>query len=532
MELELFGFTIGKKKQDAPPENRDVVTPDSYDGSYVLETGGVFGTFADFSGNARDENQLIAQYRSMALYPEVDSAIEDIVNEAIVLDTDRKPIKIDLDRVNLSETIKTKMHSEYNHLLKLLDFSNKSHDIFRRWFIDAKTFYFKKIDKNDIRKGIIELVPIDPVKIKKVRKIEKDKAVYGGAAPFSPIKSIQEYYVYTDTDKEANFPTNPTGWKIAPDTIAYVHSGIIDSSTKRVVGYLQKAVRPLNLLRQIEDAVAIYRISRAPERRVFYVDVGNLPKQKAEQYLREIMNRYRNKTIYDPKTGEIKDERNHMSMLEDYWMPRREGGRGTEISTLDGGQNLGQMDDVNYLLQKLYRALGVPLSRMMPDGGFNMGRSAEITRDEVKFNKFIDRLRQRFSTIFLDLLKTQVILKGIMTEEDWNRVVQDIGFKFNNDSYYNELKTNDILRERLDIIAAVTPYIGRFFSGEYVRKHFLRQTDEDIIEIDAQINREMQKQLEAQEAQAYQQMLAGEEPGQEGEQGEEQQQEGEQAPPQ
>jgi len=365
------------------------------------------------------------------------------------------------------------------------------------------------------------------VKIKKVRKVEKDKTVYGGAAPFSPIKSIQEYYVYTDTDKEANFPTNPTGWKIAPDTIAYVHSGIIDSTTKRVVGYLQKAVRPLNLLRQIEDAVAIYRISRAPERRVFYVDVGNLPKQKAEQYLREIMNRYRNKTIYDPSTGEIKDERNHMSMLEDYWMPRRDGGRGTEISTLDGGQNLGQMDDVNYLLQKLYRALGVPLSRMMPDGGFNMGKSAEITRDEVKFNKFVDRLRQRFSTIFFDLLKTQVILKGLMTEEDWNRIVQDIGFKFNNDSYFAELKNNDILRERLDIIAAVTPYVGRFFSAEYVRKNFLKQTDEDIIEIDAQINREMQKQIEAQEAQAYQQMLAGEEPGQE-----EQQPEGEQPPPQ
>ena len=528
MELELFGFTIGKKKaQENTPVNPEVITPDSYDGSYVLETGGVFGTFADFSGNARDENQLITHYRSMALHPEVDAAIEDIVNESIVLDLDRKPIKLDLDRVNLSEVIKTKIYSEFNHILKLLDFSNKSHDIFRRWFIDAKTFYYKKIDKNDIRKGIIELVPIDPVKIKKVRKVEKDKTVYGGAAPFSPIKSIQEYYVYTDTDKEANFPTNPTGWKIAPDTIAYVHSGIIDSTTKRVVGYLQKAVRPLNLLRQIEDAVAIYRISRAPERRVFYVDVGNLPKQKAEQYLREIMNRYRNKTIYDPSTGEIKDERNHMSMLEDYWMPRRDGGRGTEISTLDGGQNLGQMDDVNYLLQKLYRALGVPLSRMMPDGGFNMGKSAEITRDEVKFNKFVDR-RQRFSSIFFDLLKTQVILKGLMTEEDWNRIVQDIGFKFNNDSYFAELKNNDILRERLDIIAAVTPYVGRFFSAEYVRKNFLKQTDEDIIEIDAQINREMQKQIEAQEAQAYQQMLAGEEPGQE----EEQQPEGEQPPPQ
>ena len=523
MELELFGFKLGRKKEEK--STQDIITPDSYDGSYILETGGVFGTFVDFSGAVRDENQMIQHYRAMALYPEVDAAIEDIVNEAIVLDQDRKPIKLNLDHVNLSETIKGKIYMEYNHLLKLLDFSNKASDIFRRWYIDSKLYYYKKVDKNDLRKGITELVPIDPIKIKKIRKIEKDKTVYGGMTPFAPVKSIQEYFVYVDTDRDSMFPTTTSGWKIATDTMAYVHSGIIDSATKRVVGYLQKAVRPLNLLRQIEDAVAIYRISRAPERRIFYVDVGNLPKQKAEQYLREIMNRYRNKIIYDPKTGEIKDERNHQSMLEDYWMPRREGGRGTEISTLDGGQNLGQMEDVMYLLQKLYRALGVPLSRMMPDTGFNMGRSAEITRDEVKFNKFIDRLRQRFSSFFLDLLKTQVILKGIMTEDDWNRVSQDITFRFNQDSYFTELKNNDILRERLDIIAAVTPYIGQFFSREYVRKNMLKQSEEDILEIDAQINREMQKQLEAQEMQQYQQMLMGQtEEGQEEQAPEEEQQ--------
>jgi hypothetical protein len=342
-------------------------------------------------------------------------------------------------------------------------------------------------------------------------------------APFSPVKSIEEYFLYTDTDKDAAFQTTTAGWKITTDSVCYTHSGIIDSATKRVVGYLQKAVRSLNLLRQIEDAVAIYRISRAPERRVFYVDVGNLPKQKAEQYLREIMNRYRNKVVYDPATGQIKDERNHMSMLEDFWMPRREGGRGTEISTLDGGQNLGQMEDVQYLLQKLYKALNVPISRMMADSGFNMGRSAEITRDEVKFNKFIDRLRQRFSGMFLDILKTQILLKGIMTEEDWNRISQDITFRFNQDSYFTELKNNDILRERLDIIAAVTPYIGKFFSEEFVRKHFLKQSEEDILEIDAQINREIQRQLEAQEQQMYQQMLTGQPPPDQ-QQGQEQQQ--------
>lgn len=526
MELELFGFSIGKKKRpETEQQSREIITPESYDGSYVLETGGVFGTFVDFSGSIRDENQMIQHYRAMSLYPEVDMAIEDIVNEAIVLDIDRKPIKLNLDHVNLSETIKTKIYSEFNHLLKLLDFSNKAPDIFRRWYIDSRLFYYKKVDKNDLRKGIVELVPVDPVKVKKIRKIEKDRAIYNGVGPFSPIKQIQEYYIYTDTDKESAFPTTATGWKIALDSMAYVHSGIIDTVTKRVVGHLQKAVRPLNLLRQIEDAVAIYRISRAPERRIFYVDVGNLPKQKAEQYLREIMNRYRNKVVYDPNTGQIRDERNHMSMLEDFWMPRREGGRGTEISTLDGGQNLGQMEDVMYLQQKLFRALAVPISRMMGESGFNMGRSAEITRDEVKFNKFIDRLRHRFCGLFLDLLRTQLILKGIMSEDDWNRIYQDITFRFNQDSYFTELKNNDILRERLDIIAAVTPYVGRYFSNEYIRKNFLKQSEEDILMIDAEINREMQKQAEAQEMQMYQQMMSGQPPEGEGEQ------EGEEQPP-
>jgi len=528
MEFELFGYSVGKKRKDELRQTGEVITPESYDGSYLLETGGVFGTFVDFSGAIRDENAMIQHYRSMSLYPEVESAIEDIVTEAIVLDEDRKPIKLNLDRVNLSETIKTKIYTEYNYLLRLMDFSNKAPDIFRRWYIDSKLFYYKKIDKHDIKKGIVELVPIDPIKIKKIRKVEKDKAVWGGAAPFSPVRNITEYFLYADTDTDSPFPTSSAGWKIAPDTIAYGHSGMIDSATKRVVGFLQKAVRPLNLLRQIEDAVAIYRISRAPERRIFYVDVGNLPKQKAEQYLREIMNRYRNKITFDAGTGLIKDGRNHMSMLEDFWMPRREGGRGTEITTLDGGQNLGQMEDVMYLQQKLYRALSVPVSRMSEQSGFNMGRSAEITRDEVKFNKFIDSLRQRFSSILLDILKTQVLLKGLMTEDDWNKIYADISFRYNQDSYFTELKTNDILRERLDIIAAVTPYIGRFFSEEYVRKTLLKQSEEQMLEINAQINREQQRQLEAQEQQMYQQMLSGEEMPPE----EEQAPEEEQGPPQ
>jgi len=504
--MELFGFNITKKKQETISDQ--IVTPDSYDGSYVLETGGIFGTYVDFSGTVRDENALIQQYRSMAIYPEVDIAIDDIVNEAMVLDSDRKPIKLNLDGVNLSETIKTKIYSEYNTILKLLDFSNRCHDIFRRWYIDSKVFYYKKVDKNDPKKGILELIPVDPLKIKKVRKIEKEKGFLSGTMPFNPVKNIEDFYVYTDTEKDSQFPTPQSGWKIAPDTIAYSHSGIVDQSSKRVVGYLQKAIRPLNMLRQIEDAVVIYRISRAPERRIFYVDVGNLPKQKAEQYLREIMNRYRNKVIYDPATGQMKDERAHLSMLEDFWMPRREGGRGTEIATLDGGQNLGEMTDVEYLLRKVYNSLNVPISRMMPDSGFNMGRSAEITRDEVRFNKFIVRLRQRFSSLFLDILRTQVLLKGIMTEEDWNRICQDITFRFNQDSYFVEMKENDILRERLDIIAAVTPYIGQFFSKEYVRKNLLKQSEEDILQIDSEIHKEAELDAEMQQLQQMQQMQA------------------------
>ena len=506
---DIFGFSFGKKKEQEPNlESTQIpVTPEPYDGTYTFETGGVFGTSIDFSGSIRDENQLINQYRGMALHPEVDAAVEDIVNESIVSGEDRKPIKLNLDYVNLPDTIKTKLYFEYNQILKLLDFTNKSHEIFRRWYIDSKIYYYKEIDKQNPQKGLVSLIPIDPVKIKKVRKIEKERSrvANGQIIPF--VKKIEEYYVYTDTDKEALYPTTPSGYKFSIDSISYCHSGIVDAVTKRVVGYLQKAIRPLNMLRQIEDAVVIYRISRAPERRIFYVDVGNLPKQKAEQYLREIMNRYRNKLTYDSATGQIRDDRNHLHMLEDFWMPRREGGRGTEITTLDGGQNLGEMEDVLYLQKKLYRALNVPISRLESETGFNMGRSAEITRDEVKFYKFIERLRLKFASLLTDLLKTQVILKGIMTEEEWNKVQQDIAFKFNKDSYFNELKENDILRDRLEMLNNLSVFVGRYYSDEFIRKNVLKQTDEEIIEINGQIAKEQQEAL-IKTVEQQQQMLA------------------------
>jgi len=494
MPIDLpFGFQLGKKTpapEVEPKKQESFVAPESYDGTYTLETGGVFGTYVDFAGSVRDENQLISQYRQVSLYPEVDQAIEDIVNEAIINNDDRKPIKLDLsDNDDISENIKNKIYKEYDYILKTLDFGNKGSDIFRRWYIDSKLYYHIIIDREQPQTGIKELRAIDPTKIKKVRKVNKDKSKVG-TNQVSFVKDVEEFFIYTDTDKDSAMPTPMTGIKIAKDSVAYAHSGVVDSGSKRVIGYLQKAVRPLNMLRQIEDAVVIYRISRAPERRIFYIDVGNLPKNKAEQYLRDIMNRYRNKLTYDASTGQIRDDRNHMHMLEDYWLPRREGGRGTEITTLDGGQNLGEMEDVEYLLKKVYRSLNVPTSRMEPDTGFNMGRSAEITRDEVKFFKFIEKLRARFTDLLMTLLRTQLLLKGVMSEDDWNNLRQTIKFTYNQDSYFSELKETEIMKERLDMLSQMDEYIGRYYSVEWIRRNILRQTEEDIDLIDTQIEKE------------------------------------------
>jgi hypothetical protein len=514
---DYFGFGFGKKPDlvnavsENIPTQPSFVAPDEFDGAVTLETGGFFSTVYDFGGSLRDDNTQLMQYRSMSLYPEVDMAIEDIINETIVFDDSKNAVFLDLDNVNdLSPQIKEKMHKEFNNILKVLKFNHHGYEIFRKWYIDGRLYYHVVIDITRPEKGIQELRLIDPLKIKKVRKVNKENKVINGI-PTTVIKDVDEHYIYTEMDPDAVIQTTGSGLKISLDSICYVHSGLVDSNTKRIIGYLHKAIRPLNMLRQIEDAVVIYRMTRAPERRIFYIDVGNLPKQKAEQYMRELMNRYRNRLVYDQKTGEVKDDRAHLTMLEDYWIPRREGGRGTEISTLDGGQNLGQMEDVEYLQRKLYRALNVPISRLETTTGFNMGRSSEISRDEVKFFKFIERLRNKFSFLFLDLLKKQVLLKGICTEEDWEKIYQDVNFIFTKDSYFTELKENEILREKVDMLNVLSSYEGRYFSSKYIRKHILKQSDDIMDEIDSQIAQEREL---AMQAQAQQQMMMGQPPDQ------------------
>ena len=509
MPVDLFGFSIGRKPKEEEIEQNvreeSFVSPDEYDGAQTVQTGGFMGTYADFSGGVHNENQFIATYRNLALYPEVDMAIEDIVNDSIIMGTDRKPIKLSLENTDLSENIKFKVQREYDKVLHLFDMPNKAYEIFRRWYIDGRLYYHIIIDTENPRAGVKELRPVDPAKIKKIRSVNK-KSYAKGIHAVPIISDIEEFFVYTETDKKNTYYTGSAGLKILPDSIAYVHSGVVDTGTKKVVGYLQKAIRPVNMLRQIEDAVVIYRISRAPERRIFYIDVGNLPKQKAEQYLKELMNRYRNKLIYNQTTGEVRDDRNHLHMLEDFWLPRREGGRGTEISTLQGGQNLGEMTDVEYLQRKLYRALNVPLSRLETQNGFNMGRSAEITRDEVKFYKFVQRLRFKFSGILTDVLRKQVLLKGIMTQEDWDRIQQNITFTFNEDSYFSEMRETEILKERIALLAQVEPYIGKYFSTNYARKHILKQSEEEIKQIDIENGAE-QSLMDIQQMQADQMML-------------------------
>jgi hypothetical protein len=513
MANNFFGFLFGKNNNnELSPITQEVgnqpsfAAPDDYDGTITAESGGFFSTVYDFGGSIRDDNTQLSHYRSMSLYPEVDMAIEDIINETIVYDEDHNAVFLDLSNVdNLSPQIKDKIHKEFKGILKLLKFNHQGCDIFRKWYIDGRLYYHTIIDVTRPEKGIQELRLIDPLKIKKVRKVDKEIKNINGIQT-NLIKNIEEYFVYTDLDPDAIMQTSSSGLKIALDSITYVHSGLIDLNSKRVIGYLHKAIRPLNMLRQIEDAVVIYRMTRAPERRIFYIDVGNLPKNKAEQYMRELMNRYRNRLVYDQKTGEVKDDRAHLTMLEDYWIPRREGGRGTEISTLDGGQNLGQMEDVEYLQRKLYRALNVPISRLETTTGFNMGRSSEISRDEVKFFKFIERLRAKFAMLFLDLLKKQLILKGICTLNDWEKIYQDINFTFTKDSYFTELKENEILREKVDMLNILASYEGKYFSSKYIRKHILRQSDEMMRQIDAEISSE---QALAAQAQAQQQMMQG-----------------------
>ena len=487
---ELFGFRIERSKKDQGA-GTSFSTPTPDDGTIDVAGGGFFGQILDVDGREKTELDLIRRYRDISTQSECDAAIEDIVNEGIVANQKDQAIALDLDRFPYSDKIKRKIRKEFEEVLRLLDFEAKGHDVFRRWYVDGRLYYHKIIDKKDPRKGITEIRYVDPTKIKKVREVKKDKDPKTGV---DMIQKINEYFIYNEKGlMSAGSGAGMQGLKIAPDAITYVPSGLIDGNSGRVMSYLHKAIKPVNQLRMIEDALVIYRISRAPERRIFYIDVGNLPKIKAEQYLKDVMNRYRNKLVYDANTGEIRDDRNHMSMLEDFWLPRREGGRGTEITTLPGGSNLGEIDDIIYFKRKLYRSLNVPISRLESEQGFSLGRSTEITRDELKFTKFVQRIRKKFTPLFTDLLKTNLLLKGVIGPDDWPIMQEHLQYDFIEDGHFAALKEAELLTDRLDQLGVIEPYIGTFFSKEYVLKKVLRLTDGEIEQMRDQIKTESER---------------------------------------
>ena len=479
---ELFGFRFERMK-DVGGEKFTLPAPD--DGTVEIAGGGFFGQVLDTDGRERTEQDLVRRYRDIAQQPECDSAIEDIVNEGIVANEMSQAISIVLDRLPYPSKIKKKIAEEFDEVLRLLDFDIKGHDIFRRWYVDGRMFYHKVIDKKSPRKGIQELRYIDPSKIKKVREVARELKQ---GTSIELIKKVDEYYLYNDKGIASQGASQ--GIKIAADSISYCPSGVIDQNKGHVLSYLHKAIKPVNQLRMIEDALVIYRISRAPERRIFYIDVGNLPKIKAEQYLKDVMNRYRNKLVYNASTGEIRDDRNQMSMLEDFWLPRREGGRGTEITTLPGGSNLGEIDDIVYFQRKLYRSLNVPVSRMEAEQAFSLGRSTEITRDELKFTKFVQRLRKKFTALFTDILKTQLILKGVITLEDWSNIKEHIQYDFLQDGHFAELKEAELLKDRLEVLQTVESYVGTFFSKKWIQKNVLSMTEAEIDNMQDEINKE------------------------------------------
>ena len=503
---KLFGFSL-EDNEPLSPGAVSPIPPNNEDGVDHYMSSGFFGQYVDLEGVYRTEFELIKRYREMALHPETDSAIEDIVNEAIVSDSNDSPVEIELSNLNASDGIKNKIRKEFKYILDLLDFDKKAHEIYRNWYVDGRLYYHKIIDLKNPHEGIQELRYIDAMKMRYIRKQKKKKEdrlsqaqrlTNANSNPMDyEFPEIEEYFMY---NPKSVYPTgNPQmtgasqGIKIAKDAITYCSSGLVDRNKGNTLSYLHKAIKSLNQLRMIEDSLVIYRLSRAPERRIFYIDVGNLPKVKAEQYLRDVMMRYRNKLVYNANTGEIRDDKKHMAMLEDFWLPRREGGRGTEISTLPGGQNLGEITDIEYFKKKLYRSLNVPPSRMDGEGGFNLGRSSEILRDELKFTKLVARLRKRFSYMFNDMLKTQLILKNICTPEDWEIMSEHIQYDFLYDNHFSELKEAELMNERLTLLQTAEPYIGKYYSQDYVRRKILRQTDVEILEQDKLIKDEIAK---------------------------------------
>ena len=499
---KLFGFSI----EDTEKKSTSIISPvpkNNEDGVDNFISSGFYGQYVDIEGAYRSEYDLIRRYREMALHPECDGAIEDVVNEAIVSDLYDSPVEVELSNLNASENLKKKIREEFRYIKELMDFDKKSHEIFRNWYVDGRVYYLKVIDVKAPQEGLQDLRYIDPLKLKYIRQEKKKTGRDDPSVRLRknddvvPNPQFDEYYIYTPKVQHPTNLINQMGGKnsvkIAKDSITMCTSGLVDRNKNRVLSYLHKAIKALNQLRMIEDSLVIYRLSRAPERRIFYIDVGNLPKVKAEQYLKEVMSRYRNKLVYDANTGEVRDDRKFMSMMEDFWLPRREGGRGTEITTLPGGQNLGELSDVDYFQKKLYRALGVPESRIAAEGGFNLGRSSEILRDELKFAKFVGRLRKRFSAMFNDMLKTQLILKNIVTPDDWKVMEDHIQYDFLYDNQFAELKESELMEGRLGMLATIEPYIGKYYSTEFVRKRVLRQTDQEIEEIDTQIEDEIQK---------------------------------------
>jgi len=489
MAVELFGFSIGRVDKDAK-NKRSFALPEPEDGALeVGPAGGAYGTYVDLEGVAKNEQELIRKYREMATFPECDQAIDDVVNDAIVASREESPVSINLEKSNLSDNIKESIKDEFAELVRLLDFRKVGFELFRKWYVDGRLYFHIIIDDKNPKRGILELRPIDPLKIKKIRQ---PKVVQGLQGTELDTSGFQEYYVFNE--RGIGGGSGGATVQISNDSISYVHSGILDADRKIVLSHLHKAIKPLNQLRMLEDAVVIYRISRAPERRIFYIDVGNLPKIKAEQYLRDIMNKYKNKLVYDSNSGEVKDERKHMSMLEDYWLPRREGGRGTEISTLPGGENLGELADVDYFKTKLYKALNVPPSRLEQDSGFILGRAEEISRDEVKFTRFIERLRARFNILFNDLIEKQLLLKGIVSSQDWSVIKDDIIYEWQSDSHFAELQQATMMRERLGMLVNDMGYrdavVGKYFSQEYVNKHILKLTQEEIDNMKDQMEKE------------------------------------------
>ena len=500
---KLFGFSIEDTDEQSLPQTAvSPVPPNNEEGNDYYLSSGFFGSYVDIEGVYKTEFELIKRYREMALHPEADSAIEDIISEALVSDTNDSPVEINLDNLNASDGIKDKVRHAFKFIKDLMDFDKKAHEIYRNWYVDGRLYYHKIIDLKNPEAGIQEIRYIDAMKMRYVRQQKKnkdDKFRVTNQNNDNPMEfefpEIEEYFMFTPKQTYPVGNASPMGGnqgiKIAKDAITYCTSGLVDRNKGITLSYLHKAIKSLNQLRMIEDSLVIYRLSRAPERRIFYIDVGNLPKVKAEQYLRDVMMRYRNKLVYDANTGEIRDDKKYMAMLEDFWLPRREGGRGTEISTLPGGQNLGEITDIEYFKKKLYRSLNVPPSRMDGEGGFNLGRSSEILRDELKFTKFVGRLRHRFSRMFDDMLKTQLILKNIITPEDWEIMSEHIQYDFLYDNHFSELKEVELFNERITVAAAAEPYVGRYYSQDYVRRKILRQTDIEILEQDELMKKEI-----------------------------------------